>query len=60
MQLGPGQAVRLTAIAKKGIGKEHAKWSPCAVATYQFDPIIEINKGASMACMRAWVAGLVW
>jgi DNA-directed RNA polymerase alpha subunit len=54
VQLGPGQAVRLTAIAKKGIGKEHAKWSPCAVATYQFDPIIEINKGEyGRACVSA-------
>ena len=29
----------------QGIAKEHAKWSPVAVATYQFDPIIEINEG---------------
>ncbi len=61
MQLGPGQAVRLTAIAKKGIGKEHAKWSPCAVATYQFDPIIEINKGPCLLslCLLLSLIGCV-
>ncbi|RLN73939.1 hypothetical protein BBJ28_00004457, partial [Nothophytophthora sp. Chile5] len=27
-----------------GIGKEHAKWSPVAVATYMYDPIITLNQ----------------
>lgn len=38
-----GQGIQLTAVAKKGIAKEHAKWSPVAVATYKFEPVIEIN-----------------
>lgn len=59
VQLGPGQAVRLTAIAKKGIGKEHAKWSPCAVATYQFDPIIEINKGTCVPSRALVCASII-
>lgn len=29
-----------------GIAKEHAKWSPVAVATYRFDPIITVNEEA--------------
>lgn len=36
--------MQLTAVAKKGIAKEHAKWSPVAVATYKFEPVIEINE----------------
>lgn len=36
--------MQLTAVAKKGIAKEHAKWSPVAVATFKFEPIIEINE----------------
>lgn len=36
--------MQLTAVAKKGIAKEHAKWSPVAVATFKFEPVIEINE----------------
>lgn len=36
--------MQLTAVAKKGIAKEHAKWSPVAVATFKYEPIIEINE----------------
>ena len=31
-----GQELKLKAIARKGIGKDHAKWSPVATARYQF------------------------
>jgi len=43
LKLGPGQEIRLTAVARLGIAKEHAKWSPVCTATYRFDPIIELN-----------------
>ncbi|EQC33686.1 RNA polymerase Rpb3/Rpb11 dimerization domain-containing protein [Saprolegnia diclina VS20] len=43
-KLGPGQRLKLNALAKLGIGKEHAKWSPVAVATYMFEPIITLNQ----------------
>jgi DNA-directed RNA polymerase II subunit RPB3 len=46
VKLGVNQELKLTANAYKGIGKEHAKWSPCAVATYQFDPDVTIDRGA--------------
>lgn len=43
-KLGPGQRIRLSAIAKLGTGKEHAKWSPVAVATFMYEPIITLNQ----------------
>jgi DNA-directed RNA polymerase II subunit RPB3 len=39
-----GQRLKLKAIARLGIAKEHAKWCPVAVATYRFWPEIEINE----------------
>jgi DNA-directed RNA polymerase II subunit RPB3 len=44
VKMGPGQRLKLKAIARMGIAKEHAKWSPVAVATYRFFPIITINE----------------
>eukprot|EP00934_Nitzschia_sp_Nitz4_P006883 Nitzschia sp. Nitz4//scaffold189_size62959//43287//44375//NITZ4_006314-RA/size62959-snap-gene-0.10-mRNA-1//-1//CDS//3329539914//6873//frame0 len=43
VKMGPGQRLKLKAVARMGIGKEHAKWSPVAVATYRFWPNIYIN-----------------
>eukprot|EP00457_Paulinella_chromatophora_P010452 gb/GEZN01010556.1/.p1 GENE.gb/GEZN01010556.1/~~gb/GEZN01010556.1/.p1 ORF type:complete len:335 (+),score=27.34 gb/GEZN01010556.1/:102-1106(+) len=48
MKLGKNQELDITCQAKKGIGKEHAKWSPCAVATFQHDPDITINQNGMM------------
>eukprot|EP00747_Dinoflagellata_sp_TGD_P123507 gnl/TRDRNA2_/TRDRNA2_173829_c0_seq3.p1 gnl/TRDRNA2_/TRDRNA2_173829_c0~~gnl/TRDRNA2_/TRDRNA2_173829_c0_seq3.p1 ORF type:complete len:293 (+),score=-5.65 gnl/TRDRNA2_/TRDRNA2_173829_c0_seq3:164-1042(+) len=36
--LAPGQEIVLEAHSIKGIGKEHAKWSPVATAWYRFAP----------------------
>jgi DNA-directed RNA polymerase II subunit RPB3 len=42
-RLRQGQQLKFTAIARAGIGKLHAKWNPVCVATYQFDPLVQLN-----------------
>lgn len=44
VKIGPGQHLKLKAVARMGISKEHAKWCPVAVATYRFWPIVTINE----------------
>lgn len=44
--LGPGQSIKLEAIAKKGIAKEHAKWSPVSTVALKYDPIIRLDEDA--------------
>ncbi|KAJ6606363.1 DNA-directed RNA polymerase [Mycena vulgaris] len=43
-KLRPGQAVDITLHAVKGVGKDHAKFSPVATASYRLLPNIVIKK----------------
>ncbi|CAG8459653.1 1474_t:CDS:2 [Ambispora leptoticha] len=43
-KLRPGQKILLQAHCAKGIGKEHAKWSPVATASYRLLPEIILKK----------------
>ena len=44
MKLRPGQEIRMKMHCVKGIGKDHAKFSPVATATYRLMPSIELKK----------------
>eukprot|EP00003_Mantamonas_plastica_P014131 TRINITY_DN2454_c0_g1_i5.p1 TRINITY_DN2454_c0_g1~~TRINITY_DN2454_c0_g1_i5.p1 ORF type:complete len:286 (+),score=95.45 TRINITY_DN2454_c0_g1_i5:536-1393(+) len=44
-KLRPGQRISVMMLAKKGIGKEHAKWSPVGTASYRLLPHIEVAEG---------------
>jgi len=41
-KLRPGQCIEFEAHARKGVGKDHAKYSPVATASYRLMPHIEI------------------
>lgn len=43
VKMRKGQELKLKAIARKGIGKDHAKWQPVATAAFQYMPEITIN-----------------
>lgn len=43
LTLGRGQKISLTATAKKGIGKEHSKWSPVSTCALKHDAIVKLN-----------------
>ena len=55
-KLRPGQEIHLTAFCEKNIGKEHAKWSPVATATYRLMPAISFKQEVSGDLARELVS----
>ena len=43
IKLNQGQRIKLTCVAKKGIGKMHAKWSPVSAIKIKMEPSLKIN-----------------
>mmetsp|Transcript_2863 Transcript_2863/g.8739 ORF Transcript_2863/g.8739 Transcript_2863/m.8739 type:complete len:341 (+) Transcript_2863:249-1271(+) len=42
-KLRKGQRIKCICIAKKGIGKEHAKWSPACTVSFRTDPAVSFK-----------------
>ena len=44
MKLGKNQQLKFKMIACKGIGKQHAKWSPVATCIMHKQPLVKIDE----------------
>eukprot|EP00854_Cymbomonas_tetramitiformis_P011393 gene11393-13465_t len=59
VKLRKNQQLKIKAIARKGIGKDHAKWNPTATAVYQFQPEIILHQAVletlSLEQKEEWV-----
>ncbi|KAI9095509.1 DNA-directed RNA polymerase [Phlyctochytrium arcticum] len=55
-KLRPGQEIELELHCQKGIGKEHAKWSPVATASYRLLPQIQLLRPVTNEAARELVS----
>lgn len=59
-KLRKGQELKCTCTARKGVGKDHAKWSPVATAVFRYQPAIrlhgEVIRAMSLEQRAEWVA----
>lgn len=44
-KLASGQTIDLDCVAIKGIGKDHAKWSPVCCSVFRYTPVVYVNDG---------------
>jgi DNA-directed RNA polymerase subunit D len=51
LRLKEGEEVELEAVAKLGIGLEHAKWQPTTTCAYEYYPLITIDENCE-ACRK--------
>jgi hypothetical protein len=64
-KLKPGQRIKVEGWCRKGVGKDHAKFSPVCTASYRLLPRIDIvevgegegKKGVVLVCVRCWGGG---
>ncbi|KAH8110387.1 DNA-directed RNA polymerase [Phellopilus nigrolimitatus] len=55
-KLRPGQTIEMECHAVKGVGKEHAKWSPVATASYRIHPYISLLRQPPAHLVREFAA----
>ncbi|KAH0784966.1 RNA polymerase II core subunit [Histomonas meleagridis] len=58
-KLGKGQVLQVLCYATKGIGREHAKWSPCCCSTYRMQPKITLNHAFFRTKTPEWLDNFV-
>lgn len=58
-KLRPGQCISLEAHAVKGVGREHAKWSPVATAWYRLQPEVVLLEPVSGEAAQVCVLGVL-
>ena len=57
LKLAKNQHIEFDLIAKKGIGKTHAKWSPVSTCIMRKEPIVQINQEKVNTRYRAPATG---